>query len=184
MALHKTTWTADDFELWVETQTGDEIIELIAGDVVMSPSNIYSSYIASRIHVRLGLFVETHNLGFVTGENGGYRVGSDRYAPDVVFLSKQRQAELTTTVYNPIAPDLAVEVVSPTDVGRKLLAKVTTYLNVGTTVWVVYPEAKEVDIYQPGQAVIQLTIDGVITAEHILPGFSLPVREIFPPNPE
>jgi Uma2 family endonuclease len=180
MGLHKTNWTPVDFELWAETQTGDEVIELIAGDIVVSPSNLYSSHIASQINYFLVAYLRENPIGFVTGESGGYRVGSDRYAPDVAFLSKQRQPELTTTGYNPIAPDLAVEVVSPTDVERNIRIKTVNYLNAGTTVWVVYPEAKEVEIYQPNHEPVVLTAEGVITAEHILPGFSLPVREIFP----
>ncbi|NOG51492.1 MAG: hypothetical protein HND48_20260 [Chloroflexi bacterium] len=67
--------SAEEFERFAEQpENADKILELIAGEVVEVPSNIWSSIISSRINRRIGEWVETHNLGFVTGEAGGYRV--------------------------------------------------------------------------------------------------------------
>ena len=62
----------------------------------------------------------------------------------------------------------------------QLLLKVGNYLSAGTTVWVVYPDTQEVDVFQPGQSVRSLSANDTLTVEHLLPGFALPVSSIFP----
>lgn len=139
--------SAEEFERFAEQpENADKILELIAGEVVEVPSNIWSSIISSRINRRIGEWVETHNLGFVTGEAGGYRVEGDRYAPDVAFIRKDRQ--IATRGYNPDAPDLAVEVDYPSDFDsqRRLRYKVTTYMAAGTVCWLVFPETRTVEV--------------------------------------
>ena len=130
----------------------------------------------------IGNFVDEHDLGHVTGEAGGYKIGfGERYAPDVAYVSKDRQAELNTSGYNDVPPNLAVEVEYPTDLAseKRLRYKVTNYLNVGTTVWVVYPETKTVEIYVPGQSVQFLSENDTLTGGDVLKGFSVPLREVF-----
>ena len=137
MVVQKSIWIAADFDAWAETQTGDEKIELIAGEIVVSPSNAYCSLISMSIGHLLLNFLDQHPLGNITGEGGGYQVGDERYAPDVAYISKARQPKLARKGYNPNPPELVVEVMSPTDNERQLLLKVGNYLSAGTTVWVV-----------------------------------------------
>ncbi|GIK30398.1 MAG: Uma2 family endonuclease [Chloroflexi bacterium] len=177
--------SAEEFERFAEQpENADKILELIAGEVVEVPSNIWSSIISSRINRRIGEWVETHNLGFVTGEAGGYRVEGDRYAPDVAFIRKDRQ--IATRGYNPDAPDLAVEVDYPSDFDsqRRLRYKVTTYMAAGTVCWLVFPETRTVEVYIPGQAHKTLTEADTLDGAPVLPGFTLAVKDIFPPLPE
>jgi Uma2 family endonuclease len=166
--------------VWIETQTGDEKIELIAGQIVVHSPDFYCSVIAAQITYRLVGFVINDNRSYVTGEGGGYCIGNERYVPDGAYISKVRQPKLARKGYNPNPPELAVEVMSPTDNERQLLLKVGNYLSVGTTVWVVYPDTQEVDVFQPGQPTRSLTTNDTLTVEHLLPGFALPVRDIFP----
>ncbi|HRF94486.1 MAG TPA: Uma2 family endonuclease [Aggregatilineales bacterium] len=126
--------------------------------------------------------MDEHDLGHVTGEAGGYQIGfGERYAPDVAFVSKDKQAEVATSGYNDVPPDLAVEVEFPSDLAseKRLRYKVTNYLNAGTVVWVVYPETKTVEIYVPGQSVQFLSEKDTLTGGDVLKGFSVPLSEVF-----
>lgn len=82
--------------------------------------------------------------------------------------------------YNPNYPDLAVEVVLPTDSERDITIKVANYLAAGTVVWLTYPEKKQVNIIVAGQAVNRLSGDDIIGSSPIFPDFNLRVSEIFP----
>src|SRR5437763_218048 len=93
----------------------DKRLEFIGGEVVEVVSNNYASEIAARILIDLGVYVRSRNLGPVTGADGGYMVSGERYIPDVAFISKAKQPEPSHATYNPKPPDLAVEVVSPSD---------------------------------------------------------------------
>jgi Uma2 family endonuclease len=173
-------YTLEDFEAFIQLpENSDRLFEFIGGEIVEVPSNPYSSQLASRISGFLFIYLMQNTIAHLTGEAGGYWVSGERYAPDVAVLLKSRQAELVKEGYNPNPPDLAVEVVSPTDDERRLRIKVTNYLAAGTTLWVIYPETKEVEVYAPGQPYQVAGVDGTLTAEHILRGFTVAVNDIF-----
>ena len=159
-------------------QTGR--LNILGGEIVEMPSNPFSSAIASTIsfHVKLHLR-DTNQSGYVTGEAGGYMVSGERYAPDVAFISKAKQPELVKEGYNPNPPDLDVEVVSPTDSARLLSIKIGNYITAGTLVWAVYADVKEIIVHEPGKPVRVLTIDDTLDGGNVLPGFTLPVRDVF-----
>ncbi len=158
---------------------GDTVFELIDGKIYPVVSNNRSSRIAMTIGILLGAYVLQKKLGYVTGADGGYQVSGQRYIPDVAFMSKARQAEASDEAYNPIAPDLAVEVLSPTDNPANVRIKLTNYLNAGTVVWIVDPSTQRVEIYIPKQKPTQLGIQDTIHGGEILPDFALPVSDIF-----
>jgi Uma2 family endonuclease len=173
--------TRDEFDGFINLpENADKLFEFIGGEIVEVPSNPYSSQISAFIIAALIVYIKGKNLGHVTGEAGGYMVAGELYAPDVAFISKERQPELAREGYNPNPPDLAVEVVSPTDTDKRLRIKVVNYLAVGTMVWIVYPQLKEVEVYVPGQPVKIVDFDGVLDGGDVLPEFSLAVKEIFP----
>ena len=181
MVVQKKTYTAEEFDEWARLpDNADRRLELIGGEIIEVPSNPYSSSVASRINTYIGMYLLQNDIGHLTGEGGGYMVSGERYAPDVAVISRQRQPELVREGYNPNPPDLAVEVVSPTDSEKNLLIKVANYLAAGTLVWVVYPDVKEVEVYRPGQPVLILDETGTLDGGHALPGFRLNVRDIFP----
>lgn len=174
-------YTIEEFEQFVERPENQErLFEFIGGEIVEVPSNPYSSEIASTINYHLKLFLrETGIQGHVTGEAGGYMVSGERYAPDVAYLSKAIQPELVKEGYNPNPPQLAVEVVSPNDMERKLHVKIANYLAAGTLLWVVYPQEKIVEVYRPGKPVEIADENGTLTGDNVLPGFTLAVKDIF-----
>lgn len=157
----------------------DKLYEYIAGEVVEVPSNAFSSKISITIAGFLFIFLRANPIGHLTGENGGYQVAGERYAPDVAFISFEKQPELAKHGYNPNPPDLAVEVVSPGNLERHLRVKVFNYLAVGTVVWLVDPELRQIEVYVPGEAVRVLGMDDTLDGGDVLPGFSLAVKEIF-----
>lgn len=173
--------TRAEFEAFIaQPENADSTFELVAGEVFEVVSNNYSSMIAARILTFIGMYLLQQNIGYVTGSDGGYIVQGESYIPDVGFISKTRQPEPNHDAYNPQAPDLAVEVMSPTDSEKKLLLKVSNYLAAGTVVWVVYPEECEVHIHRPEKGANTLDMNGTISGEPVLPGFTLAVKDIFP----
>jgi Uma2 family endonuclease len=175
--------TVEDFDEWVFLpENADKLFEFIGGEIIEVPSNPYSSEVAYEIGFHIKLFLRKKGVkGHVTGEAGGYMVSGERYAPDVAYISSEKQVSLPYKQgYNPNPPELAVEVMSPTDNERNLGIKVSNYLAAGTVVWVVRPDRKEVEIHSPAQAVKVLTEKDTLEGDTVLEGFSLAVKEIFP----
>jgi Uma2 family endonuclease len=181
----KKRYTTEEFDRFVTLpENADRLFEYCAGEVVEVVSNNYSSEIAMLIGAMLVLFVKKERLGHVTGADGGYVVAGQRFIPDVAFISSSRQPHPSREAYNPSPPDLAVEVLSPSDDSANLRMKVVSYLKAGTVVWVVDPDKKQVEIYAPDQLPKTANLDDTLAGGDVLPGFTLPVKDIFPEEQE
>jgi Uma2 family endonuclease len=163
-------------------ENAERKFELVGGEIIEVPSNAYASHVGSGILAPLFFHAQKTGLGWVTGEQGGYMVAGEPYAPDAAFISKERQPVLAKQGYNPHPPNLAVEVDFPSTYQsqRALTVKIANYLAAGTLLWVVYPETKQVAVYEPGQPVKIVGIEGVLDGGEYVPGFSLAVKDIFP----
>ncbi len=180
MVVHRKLYTTEDFEHITQLpENAERRLELVAGEIIEVVSNNYSSMIAMYIGAKLLFFADEQRIGRVTGADGGYVVGAERYIPDVALITYKRQPEASKQAYNPLAPDLAVEVMSPTDDERSLRIKLTNYLAAGTIVWVVLPDAKEIEIHAPGQSAQILSATDTLSGGDLLPGFSLAVEDVF-----
>ena len=180
MVLDVHKMTVHEFDQWVHQQDNlDTNYEFIGGDIVEVVSNSKSSNTGLLIGSFITIHVHKHDLGHTTGADGGYQVGDERYIPDMGFISKERMPELEDASYISIAPDLALEIISPTDSTRQITFKVANYLASNTTVWVVYPHDEEVEIYAPNQAVVKLTKEDELDGGTILPGFKLSLKKVF-----
>ncbi|MFZ4813158.1 MAG: Uma2 family endonuclease [Phototrophicaceae bacterium] len=171
------------FDEWaILPENRDKRLELIHGEVFELPSNAFSSEIAAQISFLIKWFLKENKIkGHVTGEAAGFRVGNDRYAPDVAYLSATRQAELDRVGYNRTAPELVVEVIS-SDSPQELHAlrvKISNYLALDCVVWIVNPVIKQVEVHIPNQAVIVYNENDTIHGEPALPGLSILVSQIF-----
>jgi Uma2 family endonuclease len=158
--------------------------ELVRGELVtLSPAEFEHGAIAGRIHGYLFDFVARNGLGVVVAAETGFRIGHDPdtvRAPDVGFLCAARMPRERTRGYFPGPPDLAVEVVSPDDRAGEVLAKVRDWLSAGCqTVWVVDPTSQTVSVYRGPRDTAMLTGDDELTDDKLLPGFHLPVAEVF-----
>jgi Uma2 family endonuclease len=174
-----------EFEVFVALPENiDKTFELIGGEIFEMPSNPYASKIAGKLFGELYIYLKTHDLGHLTGEAGGYMIGGERYAPDVAYISYERQPELAVSGYNPNPPELAVEVISDpanAEEQRNLRLKLTSYLAAGVVAWVVNTQTRRVEVHQVGESSQELDETDTLTASDILPGFRLPVKDIFPP---
>jgi len=179
--------TVEDLEAWPDDGWQ---YELVGGVLVRMPfSGHQASNIAVRLIVRLGAYVEDHELGEVTGADGGFRPDpahprDTELAPDVAFVRADRLPSRTSPDYTRalrLAPDLAVEVVSPSQSRRDLAVKARLYLSFGTRlVWVVLPKQRQVDVFRLGSnEPSTLGVDDTLDGEDVVPGFSYPVAALF-----
>jgi len=101
--------------------------------------------------------------------------------PDVAFIARERiPAEGLPRAFFEGPPDLAVEIVSPSDTAADLEIRVHDYLRNGALrVWVVYPDSRRVAVHRRDGTARWYSEDAAIEDEGLLPGFSLPLREIF-----
>jgi Uma2 family endonuclease len=181
MAVEKTTYTLDQYHAILDLPENQErILELIDGEIVEKMPSFTPSRIALRIGSRLTIYLDNHDIGYVTGADGGYIMSDENVLiPDIGFISKTRLPEFPDREA-PVPPDLAVEVMSPTDRKRALRRKAERYLELGTKiVWLVFPEERLVEVYTVDDDVQTVGIDGMLDGGEVLPEFSLAVREIF-----
>jgi Uma2 family endonuclease len=177
-----TLLTSDQFLAMPEEfdQYGNRIKdELIGGEVVkMPPASLTHDLIKNRINRLLIRYLDANpTIGLESLVEIGARVGQlDAFIPDVSVVSRDRLATEGRIFQG--APDLAIEVVSPSDTIKHLKRKVHVYLVGGCkSVWVVYPEARSVMVHT-SDSVRELKGDQPIT-DPLLPGFSTPVAAFF-----
>jgi Uma2 family endonuclease len=161
-------------------QNGNRIKdELIGGEVVkMPPASNLHDRIKNRIKFLLDRYIDQNSLSALESlvEIGAVVSKYDTFVPDVSVVSCKRFSGVDRVFRG--APDLAIEVVSPSDTVIRLKAKVDTYLQGGSNaVWVVFPESCSVTVYS-GSSLRELKGDQMIE-DPLLPGFSAPVSSFF-----
>lgn len=159
--------------------------EIIAGELIeVSPASGEHSRIWGAIYARLWNFVVPHHRGYVYGADTGFILAEEPLllrVPDVgVIRSERLPADFDDKGYLRQAPDLVVEVLSPSDRSVAVLTKVRTWLEYGAAlVWLVDPEGETVTVFGPDSSPRAMTIDQTLDGGPVLPGFTLPVRDIF-----
>jgi Uma2 family endonuclease len=186
MAVQDRLYTTDDL---LERATGEHRCELVRGAIIdMTPTVDEHGVIAGEIGYAIQHFRKQHNIpGYVTIEGAGFVLARNPdtvRAPDVGFILKARVPEGLQRRFFAAAPNLAVEVISEHERASEVQRKILDYLHAGTeVVWVVYPQTRTVVVHAPtgGTAPAGSTLgsDEVLTGEPVLPGFRLPVRDIF-----
>jgi Uma2 family endonuclease len=157
----------------------DQHYELLNERIYLVVASGPSSIVASKFGAYITMHTIQNKLGDVTGADGGYFVGNDRLIPDVGFTRKERATGETREGYFVYAPDLVVEVLSPTDKPKKVRQKVASYLNAGVTVWLVDPKEKTIEIYAPQKPFIELSENDTLDGGDVLAGFTLEVKKLF-----
>lgn len=154
-------------------------LEFHNGRLIELVSNSKSSRLGARLLSRVDLHASDNHLGWVTGADGGYIVNGNRYIPDAAFVSNTRQPEPPDVAYNPLPPDLAIEVISPSDDRDELADKVQNYLAAGVVVWVADLDVPSITVHVPGHLPVVLQLGDTLDGGHVLPGVKVPVAEIF-----
>lgn len=175
------TYTVDEFMNLVDDGYA---YELVKGRLQrMSPTSGEHGRIAALLHIHLGSYVLQLALGDTFVAETAFvldAVTNDVRAADIAFVAASRLSAIGDGAV-PFPPDLAVEVISPTDRLVKVQEKVTQYRRAGVRlVWVVNPRRKTVQIVHPKDSEgATLGLDGVLDGEDVVPGFTLPVRLLF-----
>lgn len=158
--------------------------ELVHGELIlMTPAGFEHGRISAEIGGVLRDFVRPRALGVVTGAETGFHIGHDPdtvRAPDAAFIRAGRIPPTPVRGFFPEAPDLAVEVLSPGDRASEVLAKARYWLQAGChEVWVVDPETTTISVYRGPDQIVVLDLSDTLSGGDVLPGFSVPVSEIF-----
>jgi Uma2 family endonuclease len=167
--------------------TDDELYEVVDGKRVrQSPMAVYSVLIGTTLVTFLSSFVRLHNLGRTLQEALFHLpapIGRSR-RPDLAFVSYQRWAKTrpmprTDDAWD-VVPNLAVEVVSLTNEASKLVDKIAEYFRAGVElVWVVYPQQSQIYVYRSPTQITGLGMSDVLDGGDVVPGFRLPLVELF-----
>lgn len=173
--------TIDEFErLLALSENRDRLLELVNGEVVEKMPTEEHGLIAGNLSFALGSYNRQHKLGRV-GVEVRQRLPHDNLnsrMPDVSFSTARRPIVRRGGV--PEVPDLAVEIKSPSDSVRQMREKAAYYLaNGARLVWLVYPAQRIIEIYTPDADVEILIVGDQLTGGDVLPGFTMPVAEVF-----
>jgi Uma2 family endonuclease len=163
---------------------GVESCELINGIMVpMSPTGDAHGAFELNVGVELREFARVHQIGKVrVGEVGIYirRSPDTIRAADVIFISNERYARKGNSAFLDVAPDLVVEIMSPTDSYAEVQRKLLDYFSIGVReVWVLLPDIGTVYAYSAPTELRAFGPDETLTASEVLPGFAVPVARLF-----
>lgn len=182
MTIKEKSYTAEELLRLPDDGTRRE---LVRGELrEMTPAGNEHGYVALRIASRLERHVDANRLGRVYAAETGFKIASDPdtvRAPDAAFVSRERVEEVGRVEgFWPGAPDLAVEVVSPGDTHAEVVEKSLAWLDAGCRmVLVAEPQRKVVTVYRSREDIRILTEDEAVDGTDVVPGWRLPVAEIF-----
>ena len=178
----KKTWTAED----LLALTGDENhYEIVKGELIMMvPASARHGKFASRLVHALASCIGEHGLGQVYTAEPGFQLQAEPLtirAPDVAFVQRERiPPEGEPEGFWAIAPDLVVEIVSPSETAQEVHEKVADYLRAGTRLlWLVYPASQAVMEYRSPMEARQLTVEDDLDGDEVVPGFRYPLKQLF-----
>ena len=154
--------------------------EYVKGELILMPAaSAEHGIVSARIFLHLGLYVRENELGEVVTPDTGFQVGERVLKPDIAFLSTAQLPDDLSKAF-PVPPDLAIEVVSPSDAFRRVIEKAFAYIEAGTQiVWVIEPGSKTVTVYRSETDIKLLTREDTLDGEDVVEGFSCQVAQLF-----
>ncbi|MHC5612964.1 MAG: Uma2 family endonuclease [Nostoc sp.] len=173
--------TLEDLEK-MQQQYPDFRMELVKGNIiVMSPSGYESDEVAAAMIAQLSNWVRPRKLGRTAASSAGFRLPNlDLRAPDASFVLAERLRRSPKS-FAQLAPDLTVEVKSPSDNLEDLRAKIKEFLSLGTKVGILLnPDERIVEVYNFGQEAIILRDGDILTVPELLPGWEVPIADLWP----
>lgn len=167
---------------------GGRVAEVVGGILVEKAMGLFDDIIGTRLSHLLSTYMDEHNLGAVSGPQGGYRFTADiMRMPDVAVILWESvedtdEIEEPETAYLHTPPDLAVEVLSPGNTRREMEIELGEYAKYGVQlVWFIDPARKEVDVFPKARAKAKSTlgVGDTLSGGAVLPGFTLSVAKLF-----
>jgi Uma2 family endonuclease len=155
--------------------------ELVDGEIQVSPGGVRHSHVSLTLAARLHAFVREHGAGHAFDASVGFRLpGGNVRSPDASFVARGRlKADALPDDFGDLAPDLAVEVLSPGERPRRVLDKVGEYLEAGVRlVWVIDPRKAKAIVYRSLSDVTELTAHDELDGGDVLPGFRCRLGDI------
>jgi Uma2 family endonuclease len=181
-------YTADDLAAMPEDAWQ---YELVRGRLVRRPPAGWEhGNVELKVARILAAFVEEHKLGTVVVGEAGFLLSQPNedetvLGADVAFVAAGRTPAASShesTAYPRLAPDLVIEIASPSQSRNDLAAKVCIWLDAGVRlVWVVWPADRGIDVWQPGveQPQRSLSVNDALTGGDVVPGFLYPIAALF-----
>ena len=171
---------ATEDDLRATPQDGQKY-ELVDGQIRVSPTGARHSRICVNLTIALATFVRARKLGEVLDSGVGFRLpdGNVR-SPDASFTAAHRLTDHPLTDdFSEVVPDLAVEVLSPSERPRHVLDKVGEYLEAGVRlVWVIDPRKAKAVVYRSLSDVTEVMADDDLDGEDVLPGFRVRLSDL------
>ena len=175
--------TATEADLLDQLDHHDRICELVDGVLVEKTMGYFESRLAVTLIIYLSAYVTKHKLGIVLGEGGTLRILPDQVRiPDVCYISWKKfpGGKLPKVQVPPIAPDLAVEVLSPGNSVGEMQRKLRDYFAAGVElVWYIDPATRTAKVYTSPEHCETLEAAQTLTGGTVLPGFELPLESLF-----
>jgi Uma2 family endonuclease len=180
MGAVKVMLTAEEFDNYPFEE--DKRYELDEGELIEMTRPVYRhNEILDETLFALKAYLRSNRIGLALGSENLYALSpSTRLAPDVAVILGDRRAELLNAKVIPIIPNIAVEVLSPSETPRKVLRKLKQYFTAGVKqLWLIDPDTKTAEIWTgPTLPENELTVAEAITSP-LLPGFELPLGGLF-----
>lgn len=179
MSIDDALTTAED----LYKLSSDVLCELVRGEIrQMTPAEDEHGQVSAKITLFLGGYVYSQRLGPFFDSETGYVLSRNPdtvLSPDFSFIRKERRKGPSVKFVEG-APDLAVEVISPTDRRGQVTEKIRMWLEAGTAeLWVVEPKTHTVTIHRPGQKPVVFAEGDTLKGSSVLPDFSCEVSAIF-----
>lgn len=162
--------------------SADKQIELVNGtEIIKEMASAKHSGIGTRLIIKLGIYLENNPIGRIYGADATFTIGENERLPDVSFVSNDKIPVGGEPLKKwSFAPDIAVEVISPTDIYMEIAEKIQEYFNAGVKqVWLIDSKFEKVIVYFSFTKTVILTTEDDLTCENILPGFRLKLSDIF-----
>jgi Uma2 family endonuclease len=173
--------TATEADLISLAEKEGYVFELIDGVLVEKAMGLNESVVAVLVGTYINDYLESHNLGSVSGEGGPLRIlpGQVRL-PDVGFISRARRGRGKPPKVGPFAPNLAVEVLSEGNTVQEMERKLREYFEAGVElVWYIYPETRTAQICTSPKSFVEVDENGFLDGGNVLPGLKISLRELF-----
>jgi Uma2 family endonuclease len=171
-------YTVKEFQEHVSRpENADRLFELINGEIVeVSPGRTNNSALEHILSYAVRSYCEKNGIPcYISGGDGAFAVNGHVVAPDFAYKTTPMSDEYP----DPVAPEWAIEIISPTDKASDIRDKRNIYIEAEILYGELYPESQSVDVYAPGQPKQTVDINGILDAGDVIPGFNIALKEIF-----